>query len=70
MGSLEIVQRAIAGGRVYDDLPPRIKNFITPNDWKTRYTEVYAGFRWDKFAHEKQLCKAYSDTVLINEANV
>ncbi|GLI62242.1 hypothetical protein VaNZ11_004837 [Volvox africanus] len=48
MASLEIVKRAIAGGRVYDDLPPRIKNMITPNEWKTRVKEhcIQRGLPW------------------------
>ncbi|GIL62622.1 hypothetical protein Vafri_16817 [Volvox africanus] len=48
MASSEIVKRAIAGGRVYDDLPPRIKNTITPNEWKTRVKEhcIQRGLPW------------------------
>ncbi|EFJ51519.1 hypothetical protein VOLCADRAFT_103430 [Volvox carteri f. nagariensis] len=48
MASLELVKRAIAGGRVYDDLPPRIKNLITPSEWKTRVKEhcIQRGLPW------------------------
>ncbi|GFR50721.1 hypothetical protein Agub_g12978, partial [Astrephomene gubernaculifera] len=39
---------AIASGRVYDDLPPRIRSLISPNEWRTRVKEhcIQRGLPW------------------------
>ncbi|KAG2497046.1 hypothetical protein HYH03_005046 [Edaphochlamys debaryana] len=48
MASQELVLRAIASGRVYEDLPPRMQNLITPYEWRTKVREycVQRGLPW------------------------
>lgn len=33
----EFVKRAIASGKVYEDLPARIKNAVGPSEWRARW---------------------------------
>ncbi|GLC36568.1 hypothetical protein PLESTM_000461100 [Pleodorina starrii] len=48
MASSEPVKRAIACGRVYADLPPRVQNMISPGEWKAKVKEhcIQRGLPW------------------------
>ena len=37
MATEEWIKRAILGGKTYDDLPSRVKNVLSQNEYKARY---------------------------------